>query len=289
MIHSRNSFAQGMVPLRPTRLLLMMIFKALGQMALGLPETHHVWLMRCFPDLFCFGYANFGRGIRVLRTFMECGRALFRNKSHRFRQSLAFVDAFYRIVQDAQLVAAAAKDLRRPVMSSTISKWSRLSVPDIVRAAEDEAQGIEYSNIQFRRILHRAVQLLKMRQGNVFSPSRLKDMLWGRIIVWSLPSLLLCITISADNKHMLDIIMGPEAAREFSNTNSQSPLADNSKSDPFLLARMLSICARGMVDDLLGFKQLRGGYTGVFGNVRGYLASVTSKGQGKVAMNLVVC
>jgi hypothetical protein len=51
---------------------------------------------------------------------------------------------------------------------------------------------------------------------------------------------------------------------------------------------MLSICARGMVDDLLGFKQLRGGYTGVFGNVRGYLASVTSKGQGKVAMNLVV-
>ena len=76
--------------------------------------------MRSFPDLFCFGHANFDRGIKVLKTFKECGKALFQNKSHCFRQSLAFVDAFYRIVQDAELVAAAADDLHQPVMSSTI-------------------------------------------------------------------------------------------------------------------------------------------------------------------------
>jgi hypothetical protein len=197
------------------------------------------------------------------------------------------VDAFYHIVQDAELVAVAANDLRRPVMASTISKWSWLTMTNIVRAAEDEVQGSGYSNIQFHRIVNRAIALLKTRQGNVFSITRLRDMMWGRIIVWSLPSILLCITISVDNNHTLDAIMGPEAAREFLNSNSESGLTDSSKFNPFLLARILGICGQGLVEDLLGFKRL-GGNTGVFGKVRGYLASVTSKGEGKVTMNLVV-
>ena len=113
-------------------------------------------------------------------------------------------------------------------------------------------------------------------------------MMWGRIIIWSLPSLLLCIMISADNEHTLDAMVGPEAACKFSNVNSQSAFANGSKPDPFLLAQMLSMCAQRMVEDLLGFKWLGGGHVGMFGKVRGYLASVTSKGQGKVTMNLVV-
>jgi len=48
------------------------------------------------------------------------------------------------------------------------------------------------------------------------------------------------------------------------------------------------MCAQGTVEDLLGFKRLGGGHVGVFGKVQGYLVSVTSKGQGKVMMNLVV-
>ena len=222
-----------------------------------------------------------------MKTFKDCGRALFWNKSHRFRQSLAFVDAFYRIVQDAELVTVAANDLRRPVMASTISKWSRLTMTNIVQAAEDEVQGSGYSNIQFHRIVNCAIALRKTRQGNVFSITRLRDMMWGRIIVWSLPSILLCITISVDNNHTLDAIMGPEAARKFLNSNSESGLTDSSKFNPFLLARILGICGQGLVEDLLGFKRL-GGNTGVFSKVRGYLASVTSKGEGKVTMNLVV-
>jgi len=107
-----------------------------------------------------------------------------------------------------------------------------------------------------------------MCQGNVFSATRLRDMMWGRIIVWSLPSLLLCITISVDNGHTLDAMMGPEAMHEFSNANSQSAFANGSKSDPFLLARMLSMCAQGTVEDLLGFKQLGGGHVGMcYGSV----------------------
>jgi hypothetical protein len=198
------------------------------------------------------------------------------------------VDAFYCIVQDAELVAAAADNLRRPVMSSTISKWSQLTMPDIVRAAEDEVQGIGYSNLEFHQIIHHAIGVLKMHQGNVFSATRLRDMMQGRIIVWSLPSLLLCTTISADNEHTLDAMMGPEAMHKFSNANSQSAFANGSKSDPFLLAQMLSMCAQGTVEDLLGFKRLGGGHVGMFGKVQGYLVSVTSKGQGKVMMNLVV-
>ena len=192
--------------------------------------------MRNFPDLFCFGQANFDHGIKVLKTFKECGKVLFWNKSHCFRQSSAFVDAFYHIVQDAELVAAAADDLHRPVMPSTISKWSRLTVPDIVRAAEYKVQGIGYSNLEFHRIIHHVISVLKMCQGNVFSTTRLRDMMWGRIIIWSLPSLLLCITISVDNEHTLDAMMGPEAAHKFSNANSRPAFANKSKLDPFLLA-----------------------------------------------------
>jgi hypothetical protein len=153
------------------------------------------------------------------------------------------VDAFYCIVQDAELVAAAADDLCWLVMSSTISKWSRLTVPDIIWAAEDEVQGIGYSNLEFYWIIHHVISMLKMHQGNVFSANRLRDMMWGRIIIWSLPSLLLCITISADNEHMLDAMMGPEAVCKFSNMNSWSAFANRSKLGPFLLARMLSMCA----------------------------------------------
>jgi hypothetical protein len=39
-------------------------------------------------------------------------------------------------------------------------------------------------------------------------------------LVFCLTSLLLCITISADNEHKLDAMMGPEAVCKFSNTNS---------------------------------------------------------------------
>jgi hypothetical protein len=123
--------------------------EALGQTAVNWRESLHIWVMRSFPNLFCFGHTNFDCGIKVLKTFKECGKALFRNKSHRFQQSSAFVDAFYNIIQDAELVTAAADNLRRPVMSSTISKWSQLTMPDIVRAAEDEVQGIGYSNLEF--------------------------------------------------------------------------------------------------------------------------------------------
>jgi hypothetical protein len=131
--------------------------------------------MRSFPDLFCFGHVNFDCGIKVLKTFKECGKALYRNKSHHFRQSSAFVDAFYRIVQDTEIVAAA-DDLRQPVMPSTISKWSRLTVPDIVQAAEDKVQGIGYSNLEFHQIIYHVIGMLKMFQGNVFSTTRLRDM-----------------------------------------------------------------------------------------------------------------
>ena len=130
------------------------------------------------------------------------------------------MDAFYCIIQDAELVAAAADDLCWLVMSSTISKWSRLTMPDIVQAAEDEVQGIGYSNLEFHRIIHHAIGVLKMHQGNVFSATRLRDMMRGRIIIWSLPSLLLCIMISVDNEHKLNAMMGPEATCRFSNANS---------------------------------------------------------------------
>jgi len=106
--------------------------EALGKTAVNWRDLLHIWLMRSFPDLFCFGHANFDRGIKVLKTFKECGNVLFWNKSHCFQQSSAFVDAFYHIVQDAELVTAAADNLHRPVMSSTISKWSQLTVPDVV-------------------------------------------------------------------------------------------------------------------------------------------------------------
>ncbi|KIM91125.1 hypothetical protein PILCRDRAFT_84156 [Piloderma croceum F 1598] len=162
----------------------------------------------------------------------------------------------------------------------------------IVQASEDEAHGNGHSNTQFSEIIRHAIELLKKRQGNVFSASRLKDMMWGRVIVWSLPSVMLSIKISGDNKHVLDAVIGTKTAREWKKRNSQGVSSDGAKCDPFLLARMLRACAQGAVEDLLGLKSTQEGVqirqTGVLGKVRRYLGSMTSGGGGSVTLNLVV-
>ena len=205
---------------------------------------------------------------------------------------MAFVDAFYRLVQDTELLAAAANDLRRPVMALSIRKWNRLTVADIVQASEDEACGKGHSNIQFSEIVSHAIGLLKKRQGNIFSGSRLKEMMWGRVIVWSLPSVMLGIKIEGGNKHVLEAVIGADAAREWQKKNAHGTLANSTGCNPFWVARMLSACAQGTLNDLLGLKSTREGVqtrqTGVLGKVRGYLASVAPGGAGSVTLNVVV-
>jgi hypothetical protein len=217
---------------------------------------------------------------------------LFRNRSHRFRQSLAFVDAFYRIYQDTVLLEVAGNDLRGQVMTASLERWARLTVSDLIRAAEDEIRGEGHSNLLITEVVRHGVGILRKRQGNVFSASRLKDKMWGRVIVWSLPSLLLCITISTDNNNVVESVFGVDAAREFAKRSAHSLWAEESNSDPFLLTRMLKTCTRATVEDLLGFKSRVDGTRtsdgGIFGKVRGFLGSVTGDGQGKLTMNLVV-
>jgi hypothetical protein len=139
-------------------MLLMMLIKLKKALANSVTVSNdctslHIWLMRCFPDLFCYGHANLGRGVKILHTFIKCCRALFRNKDPCFRQSLVFINTFYQIVHDTQLMQIAGKDLRSPVMLDMILKWSHLTVADIVEAAEDEARGSELSNKTVSKIV----------------------------------------------------------------------------------------------------------------------------------------
>jgi len=202
---------------------------------------------------------------------MECGEALFRNKDGRFRQSPAFVDAFSRLVQDMRMFMTAGKDLLRPVMTSSITKWSEIGTSDLICASEDECLGIEYSNQRFSNIVGHAIGLLKRQPGNVYSPSRLTDMMWGRIIVWSLPSVLLSITVSPDNTYILDSIAGADAARAFTERSTRPSNGDGTMTDTFLPHRLLSTAAKGCVEDLLGFESDYEGVThrekGLFGQL----------------------
>jgi hypothetical protein len=177
-------------------------------------------------------------------------------------------------------------------MASSLERWSRLTVSDLIRAAEDEIRGEGHLNLLISEIVRHGVRILRKRQGNIFSTSRLKDKMWGRVIVWLLPSLLLCITISTDNNNVVESVLGIDAAREFTKRSAHSLWADESNSDPFLLTHMLKTCTRATVEDLLGFKlKVDGARTsdgGIFGKVQGFLGSVTGDGQGKLTMNLVV-
>jgi hypothetical protein len=177
-------------------------------------------------------------------------------------------------------------------MSSSNRKWNALTLAEIVRASEYEARGNGHSNTQFSEIVSHAIGLLKKRQGNIFSGSRLKEMMWGRVIVWSLPSVMLGIKIKGDNKHVLEAVIGVDAAHEWKKRNSHTTSANSTESNPFLVARMLSACAQGTLHDLLGLKSTREGVqsreTGVLGKVRGYLASVASGSAGSVTLNVVV-
>lgn len=64
-------------------------------------------------------------------------------------------------------------------MGSSIRKWNKLTLADIMWTFKDEVHGNEHSNTQVSDIVKHAIRLLKKRQGNVFSASRLKYMMWG--------------------------------------------------------------------------------------------------------------
>jgi hypothetical protein len=210
-------------------------------------ESSHRWLLRSFPDLFCYGVGNLGRGVKSLSTFGRCGEALFQRKDPRFRRSLAFVDAFFRMVHDTRLMTVAAMDLRRFVMRGSSQKWSELEITDIIRAAKDEAHGFNYANKRFSEIVSHSTRLLKHHPTNIYSTTRLTDMMWGRIIIWSLPSVLLSITVSPDNIHLLNSIAGPESARTFGKINGSSAWNGTPSTDPFLVAHLLSATRTGCV------------------------------------------
>jgi len=78
---------------------------------------------------------------------LQCGEALFRRRNPHIRKSLAFADAFFQIVQDTRLLEAASSNLHHPVMELLNLRWSEIKVHNIIRAAEDEARGVDYSDV----------------------------------------------------------------------------------------------------------------------------------------------
>ena len=133
--------------------------------------------------------------------------------------------------------------------------------------------------------------LLKRLKGNMYSPARATDMMWGRIILWSLPSLLLSVTISEHNTLVIKTIAGPDAAPTFNRLNTQGT-SDLKGGNTLMLSRLLSSSAHACVDELLGFESDYDGVSrrdkGLFGRVQGHLGTVTSYEPGAITFHLVI-
>ena len=257
----------------------------------NLQQCAHIWLMESFPNLFCYGKANFGQGIKNMSMLLECGEALFQRWHPCFRNSSAFADAFFWMVQDTRLVQAAGNDLERHIMQPLVLSWSEIEVSNLIRTTKDKARGVYYCDERISALVWHGTLLLKQLEGNVYSLARATEMMWGRIIIWSLPSLLLSIMISESNVHVIKAIVGPISVKLFNRFNSEE--AGSVKgTNTLMLSWVLSALAHACMDKLLGFKSDYNGVScrdkGMFGRIRGYLGTVTSNEPGLITFNLVI-
>ncbi|KAJ2913508.1 hypothetical protein MD484_g6899, partial [Candolleomyces efflorescens] len=250
-------------------------------------------LLGAFPWLFPYGTGGFetGQGEKVSYEAHAQWAMLYADR--RFRKDILFVFQVFGVLQKREVCRAATLQIKS--MSDAVHAQLRsLTVDDLVKAAEEEARNLPFSNAAIRTLRRNMTAVRARVTGTDESRQSIRGKVWGTNLRFNNPWIWSTLNPSDTHDPIAQTLVGEEIDLDtFCNTTGPDARkrATNIAGDPFAAAQFFHFYIGLVLEVLFGIKadsQKIHRKKGILGTVQAYVGTVEAQGRGTLHLHLLI-
>jgi hypothetical protein len=253
-------------------------------------------LLGTFPYLFPYGRGGFETDQNEAVTYKAHAQWAMQYHDRRFRKDLHFVFQVFGVMQKREVCRSASLQIAG-APEFIQNRLRSLKVEDFVKAVEEEARKVPYSNPAIKALRSQMSAIRARVTGTDESRHSIRSKIWSTNTMFNGPSLWITINPPDSQSPVAQVMVGEEIDLDnFCNTAGpdSNHRAVNIAGDPFAAAQYFHHTITCVLEALMGIRKGTGAShnidrkEGIFGTVQAYIGTVEAQGRGTLHLHLLV-